>query len=151
MSLAKNFEDNVKEQLSKYKHTWVFRIYDQTAGFKGINSPADFVVYNHPHMFLLELKTIHSNTLNFTSGIRENQWEGLEIASKVNGIVAGVMVWFVEKDITAFITIQELVKLRDSGKKSLSSQDAIKFGLVIKGKKKRIYYDYDFTELLRGV
>lgn len=151
MSLAKNFEDNVKEQLESWKTAHIIRMYDVTNGFKNVDNPCDFIVYHYPNMLMLELKSTHQNTLNFASGIRENQWKGLEIASKVNGIIAGVMVWFVEKDITSFVKIQDLIKLRDSGKKSLSSQEALEVGLEIKGKKKRIYYDYDFTELLRGV
>ena len=43
-----------------------------------------------------------------TPQITKDQWDGLVEKSKIPGVVAGIIVWFIDHDTTTFVPIQEL-------------------------------------------
>lgn len=149
MSLAKNFENLVREQLGEIDNSYVLRLYDVQSGFSGVNTVCDLLFYKEPNLFMLELKTTKGNTLPL-SNIRDNQFDGLyDAMKKADGIIAGLLVWFYDKDVTLFFPINLVHKRKNEGAKSLRFDDneAIK----IDGKKKRTYFVYDFTNLLEVI
>ena len=140
---GKQFEDKIKEGFERVKDTSVIRLYDVMTGYEGICNPCDFIVYHYPIMYMIECKSIHNNTLNFKSDIRKNQWDELLKYSKINGVVAGYMVWFIDKDKTIFVSSQELLNLHNNGEKSLNI-NKLPNHIVIEGVKKRVFIECDY-------
>ena len=146
---GKQFETIVKESFEKCYNTSIIRLHDQTSGFRGSANICDFIVYHYPYMYPIECKSIHGNTLPF-SNITDKQYKGMLEVSKTFGVLAGVLCWWVDKDVTAFIPIHEIAMCKDNGYKSIRF-DHIPFfedGFIkIPGKKKRVFFDYDMNKL----
>ena len=153
---GKKFEEVIKEAFERVPDTSVVRLHDQTNGYLGGRNHCDFIVYHKPLEYHIECKSVHGNTLPF-SNITDNQWQGLLEKSKIKGVVAGVICWWVDKDVTAFFPIQMLKSLRDIGDKSISYKgDWTEFYDTwnwhwIEGKKKRVFFDYDMSQFLSDV
>lgn len=152
---GKKFESVIEQCFNKVADTSVVRLHDQTTGFKGSTNPCDFLIYNRPYMYAIECKTVHKSSLPIYSrnpkkkygNISNYQWESLLQMSTVKGVRAGIICWWIDKDVTLFLPIQILKMCRDNGwksinyKKALSMQDVIE----IKGRKKRVFFDYDMS------
>ena len=157
---GKKFEDAIRESFEKVPGVSIDRLHDQTTKFKGTSANiCDFIVYREPYEYYFECKSVHGNTLSIHGNdpkhkygnISNTQWEGLLEKSFIEGVTAGVIVWFIDKDRTLFIPIQTLQKLLNSGNVSYrydwDSYDVVE----IKGKKKRVFFDYDMEEFLNEV
>lgn len=146
VSRGKDFEDEMKKAFTKHSDISLDRFPDPVAGYAGIRNICDFGVYKYPFQYYFECKAFSGNTLNFSSAITKDQWDGLVEKAEIPGVVGGIIVWFIEHDITAFVPIQELKRIRADGAKSLNIKD-IKENKVIHftvpGRKKRIFYEYD--------
>ena len=143
---GKQFEEVIKEAFEKVPETSVVRLHDQTNGYLGSRNHCDFIVYHKPLEYHLELKSVHGNTLPFTN-ITDNQWKGLLEKSKIKGVVAGIICWWVDKDVTKFIPIEDLEILKQQGNKSFRYDW---LGMEIIGKKKRVFFDYDMKDFFRS-
>lgn len=150
---GKEFEQVFREALDNPTIS-LDRFPDPMAGYKGIRNICDFGVYRYPLKFYFECKAYSGNTLNFGSSITKDQWEGLERRSTIFGVIAGVVVWFTDHDVTAFVPIQELARLKAEGKKSLHV-DHIRKGEVdfifVPGRKKRVFFEYNGKEFLNAL
>lgn len=148
---GKEFEHEIYKALSKVPNVSIDRYPDPMAGFAGIRNICDFGVFRAPNFVYIECKSKHGNTLNFKNDITEGQWNGLLEKSVVTGVFAGVIVWFIDHDITAFVPIQELQRLKDEGAYSLNVKD-LKEGNVqnvpISGRKRQIFYTYEGDKFL---
>ena len=144
---GKEFEKIVQTQLEEIPNTSVIRLYDTMQGFVGICNPCDYIIYKEPTMFLFECKAKGSNTLNFKNDIRGSQWDGLEKHSLTKGVIAGVLCWFTEKDITRFYPIEYLLIRKNEGAKSVNSDE----GILVDGHKKKIFFKYDWDKFFREV
>lgn len=147
---GKDFEKVIKESFEKVPNTSVVRLHDQTNGFSGSTNPCDFLIYHAPHLYALECKSVHGNTLPF-SNITKFQWQSLLDMSKVDGVFAGVMCWWIDKDVTLFIDIRRLEYLRNAGLKSIryDNEEWTDLIMPIKGKKKRVFFEYDMEEFFK--
>ena len=153
---GKSFEDEVRSALECVSGLYVQRLYDPQGGYAGVANPCDFICYQRPQFYMLECKSTHENTLAIYSpnpkkkygAISNTQWEGM-LAATQYGVVAGVLCWWIDRDTTRFLPIQELAKIRDSGAKSVRYDANVPNSLEIAGAKKRIYFDYDFTEFFQ--
>ena len=144
---GKDFEDCIREAFEAVPDTSVTRLIDPQAGYAGVRNICDFIVYKHPTQFFIECKSIKGNTLNFRSDITKNQWDGLLKQSKVRGVVAGVVVWFIDHDQTIFVPIQNLEEMRQLGEKSFNvTKWSIDDWFHIEGRKKRVYFEYDMEK-----
>ena len=158
--LPKKFETQVFKAFSEVDGVSIDRIPDQVTKYKGSSTNiCDYVVYKQPTLLYLECKTVHGNTLPF-SNIRQNQWDGLIEKAKIPGVKAGVICWWVDKDVTLYISIQDLVTMTNWGTKSvrydvyeaLQCEKYEDVGIVkVEGKKKRTYFDYDMTEFFNKI
>lgn len=146
---GKSFEQKIKEAFEKVPNTSVTRIHDQTTGFKGSTNPCDFLIFHSPYLYAIECKSIHCNTLPFCN-ITDNQWKGLLEMSTVHNVIAGVMVWFVAKDVTLFFDIKALKYLKDGGNKSIRYTDGL-FAVELQGKKKKVFFEYDAEQFFKEV
>lgn len=149
-NLGKAFEDKVREDIER-AGIYVLRLYDPPQGIKGIGNPCDFIVHRKGVTYMLECKSVHGNRIPIYStdedspygNVSKGQWEGM-LHAQQHGIVAGLMVWWIDKDVTKFIPIRTANKLREEGNKSIK-YDVKGGGIVeVHGVKKRVYFDYDF-------
>lgn len=166
---GKQFEDIIKESFLKVTDVSIDRLHDQTNGYLGSSNICDFIVYKKPYEYYIECKSVHGNTLSIHSNdpkkkygnITNKQWEGLLEKSKIKGVFAGIICWWIDKDITRFIPIQVLQCEKNSGMKSIrydadlgiGYQEEYQFSPVIdlKGKKKRVFFDYDMDDFFHQI
>lgn len=152
---GKQFEQVVLNAFKKIDGVSIDRLHDQTTGFLGSSNICDFIVYKEPYEYYIECKSVHGNTLSihsipkkgkdgklhgFYGNITDTQWEGLLEKSKIEGVFAGVLCWWVDKDVTRFLEIQDLQVAKDLGDKSIRFDEPY---LKIDGTKKRVFFDYD--------
>jgi recombination protein U len=150
---GKQFEDTLQEQFEKLDNLTITRLYDVTMGYYGVNNPCDFIIYRFPNILYLECKAVHGNTLNFKSDIKENQWDKLLEYSKVNGVNAGIICWYIDWDITVFLPIEYLQYMLENSYKSFNvRKDMNKIPRVIlNGKKKRVFFEYDLERFMEEI
>lgn len=146
---GKKFEQVVRESFERVPGVSIDRLNDNTAGFKGIAGICDFIVYKEPYEYYFECKSVHGASLPFNN-ITETQWNGLFEKSKIKGVFAGIICWFIDKDVTLFIPIQVLQICKYRGWKSIRYDVNGYKGSIkeIKGKKKRVFFDYDMEKFL---
>lgn len=158
---GKAFENIIKEAFQKIPGVSVDRIHDQMNGYAGSANISDFIIYKKPYEYYIECKTTHGNTFPFTN-ISDNQWRGLLEKSKIEGVKAGVIVWWCDKDVTKYIPIELLQVMRDAWNMKSVRYDYEPFDkdtiiipyfdfITIQGKKKRIFWDYDMTTFFKEV
>lgn len=160
-NLGKKFEDRVREQLARVDGVSIDRLHDQMSGLKGSTNICDLIVYKEPYEYYFELKSVHGNTLPF-SNITDTQRNGLLEKSKIEGVFAGVLCWWTQRDTTLFIPIQILEAERLGGKKSIRFDYENQFlgyypsgeleieTIKILGKKKRVFFEYDWEKFFNG-
>lgn len=146
---GKQFEEVIKKSFEKIPNVSVDRLHDQTTGYLGSKNICDFIVYKKPYEYYIECKSVHGNTFPF-SNITDNQYKGLLEKSKIKGVIAGLMVWWIDRDVTAFVPIQFIEWQKTLERKSLpyGLADEVEFEnwmscITIPGKKKRVFFDYD--------
>ena len=148
---GKDFEDKIRDAFEKVPDCSVDRLHDQMSGYAGSSNVCDFIIYRKPRQLYLECKACYGNTLNFHN-ITKNQWDGLLEKSKIDGVTAGVVIWFIEHDVTVFIPIQALESHREAGAKSVSAKTGYtSFGMnwiLLPGEKKRVFFEYNAKEFL---
>lgn len=155
---GKDFEKVIKDCFELIPNVSVDRLHDQMNGFAGSTNICDFIVYYNPLIYYLECKSVHGNTLSF-SNITKNQWQGLLEKSKIDGAIAGVLCWWVDKDVTKFIPIKFLQQAKEKGFVSLPSDYETKWVLDdfdfdtlpfdLSGKKRRVFFEYDMNQFFR--
>lgn len=154
---GKQFEEVIRKAFEKVPNVSIDRLHDQTTGFIGSQNICDFIVYKEPYEYYIECKSVHGASLPF-SNITDTQWKGLLEKSKIEGVFAGVICWFVDKNVTYYFDIKFLYALKTQGYKSVRydskvdsyppnyADDSELFQLS--GKKKRVFFDYDMEEFL---
>lgn len=146
---GKQFEEQIRQAFENVPDTSVIRLIDPQNGYAGVRNICDYIVYHYPTQFFIECKSCHGNTLPFTN-ITKNQWDGLYEKSKLKGVVAGYMIWFIDHNRTIFVPAQSMIVHKELGEKSFNitkQWDSDCF--EIKGEKKRVLFDYDMTDFIR--
>lgn len=146
---GKQFEDIVKETFEKVSDSLVVRLHDQTTGFYGSKNPCDFLVYHKPVFMAIECKSVHGNTLPY-SNITEFQWDQLTKMGEVEGVVAGVLCWWIDHDVTLFLPIQFINSFKEMYPKVKSIRYDVEdittydgyYVVPFWGDKKRVFFDY---------
>lgn len=146
---GKQFEDVVKQTFERIPGTLVVRLHDQTTGFYGSKNPCDFLVYNKPVFMAIECKSVHGNTLPFAN-ITEFQWDNLTKMGNVPGVVAGVLCWWIDHDVTLFLPIQFINSMKEMYPKTKSIRFDVEdittydgySAIPLWGNKKRVFIDY---------
>ena len=150
---GKQFENVIREAFERVPNVSIDRLHDQTNGFKGSQNICDFIVYKEPYEYYIECKSVHGASLPFRN-ITDTQWEGLLEKSKIEGVYAGIICWFADKNDTRFFPIQYLQKYKQLGCKSVAafdeSDDAV-HPIQIKGKKKRVFFDYNMEDFFNDI
>lgn len=149
---GKDFETCIRKAVECLPEVSIDRFADPGSRFKGVCNICDFGIYKKPLYLYLECKATWSSTLNYKSAIRQNQWEGLLEKSKISGIRAGVVVWFIEQNFTAFVPIGVLDAERRAGKRSLNVKQLLEANINhirVFGFKKRVLNTYDGELFMR--
>ena len=145
---GKDFEIVIRKGFEAVPHTTIERMPDPVQGYLGIRNKCDFFAYHYPYVYYLECKTVHSHRLPI-SNITFNQRTGLLEVGEVRGVIAGVICWFIPEDKTIFMPIQVIERMRLAGEKSINIRKDWDIDFIeIHGKKKRVFYDYDFAEFI---
>lgn len=138
---GKQFENVIRQAFENVPNVSVDRLHDQTTKYKGTSANiCDFIVYKEPYEYYIECKTVHGNVLPFTN-ISNTQWNGLLEKSKIEGVRAGIICWWIDRDVTRFLPIRYLVWMKQQHKKSIRFDNPVGFKLL--GRKKRVFYAYD--------
>lgn len=156
---GKQFENVIREAFEKVPNVSVDRLHDQTNGFKGSQNICDFIVYREPYEYYIECKSVHGPRLSIHSNdpkhkygnISNAQWEGLLEKSQIEGVTAGIICWWIDKDVTLFIPIQVLQVCKYRGWKSIRYDVNGTSCIRIKGKKKRVFFDYNMEDFFNEV
>ena len=146
-NLGKNFEAIIGDSFRAMTDVSVDRIPDQTMKFKDRKNVSDYIVYKYPHQYYVECKSVHGNTLPIAKITQlEPLWEK-EVLTK--GVISGVMCWWVDKDITRWLPVEEIVKRKADGKKSIRFDEDIEGSKTIAGRKKKVYFEYDMKTFFK--
>ena len=164
---GKDFEGQVHDGFLQIPGVSIDRLPDPMAGYAGVKNICDFIVYKYPYQVYIECKSCYGNTMSIHSNdpkkkygnITNNQWEGLLDKSKIQGVRAGILVWFIDHDETYWIDIRLLQKHRDAGHKSISyycdfvdlMPETDELWARIVGEKRRVLFDYDFIPFFKEI
>lgn len=121
------------------------RLYDPVGGYYGINNICDFIAYDFPQIYYLELKSHKGNTFPFTCLPQYNK-----LTSKVGikGVRAGVVLWFIDHDQVIYAPISTITKMKNDGKKSINVKELDDYHLIkLPGQKKRVFVECDYRVL----
>jgi hypothetical protein len=149
MSKGKQFELVLREdwKTSMPKST-IDRLYDSVSGYKTISNISDFIAYKMPYIFYLEAKTIKGNTFPFQN---LSQYEKLLAKVGIDGVRAGVVIWFYEHDRVIYVPVSTITKMMIDGKKSVNittiDTDGYRF-INIPSVKKRVFMTSDYSVLM---
>lgn len=147
-NLGKNFEEVVRKAFEKVPNVSIDRLRDAPKKLKGVDNPADFIVYKKPHEIYVECKSHKGNIFPF-SCIRQEQLDGMTDKWCKEGVIAGFMIWFIDHDLTIWVSIDMIKMMIWFDRKSLNIKDLDKIPhLVVPGKKKRVYFQYDMKQFL---
>lgn len=154
---GKQFEEVIRKSFERVPDTSVIRLPDPTSGYLGVRNISDFVVYHHPFQYFIECKSVHGNTFPL-SNITKNQRFGMLEEVNKTGIKAGIICWWVDRDITRFIPIYSIQVMIALGKKSirfdetsLKTSNLVFPFYTLKGKKKRVFFEYDMKHFFEKV
>ena len=147
LSVAKQFEKNIKQQILDSGNICI-RLFDPMGGKLGVSNICDFVAYKNPILLLLELKTTESLPSLPIANISKTQYNGLLGASKYNGVIAGVLIWWIKFDTCKFLSISEIDEISKTRK---SIPHDIDKGVLLSGKKLKSYFIYDIDKFFTDV
>lgn len=141
---GKEFEYEVYKQFKAYPNVSIDRIPDQTMKYKKRTNVSDFIVFRRPKEYYVECKTVHGNRLPFKN---ITQYDKLMEKVDIDGVVPGVLCWWEDKDVTRWIPIDEVAYLKSLGDKSVRYDANV--GIIIPGRKRKIFFDYDLDTFFR--
>lgn len=148
---GKQWEQKFREDWARtVPASFLLRLPDQVSKFAGYSSNiCDFIGYNYPHLFLIECKSIHGNTLPFTN---LTQFDKLIDYKDIKGVFPGVIVWWIKHDTVAWISVTEVMKMKNDGKKSINVKmvgEKVYDIVTIPSVKKRVFLDSDYSILTK--
>ena len=146
-NLGKKFEEIIGNGFRAIRDVSVDRIPDQTMHYKDRANVSDFIVYKYPHQYYVECKSIRGNRLPFTKIPQLEALWNKEVMT--SGVKAGVICWWIDKDVTRWLPIESLVEKKVSGAKSIAFDEPISGSKYITGRKKKVYFEYNMLSFFR--
>lgn len=116
----------------------------------GISNPCDYFCYYKPNMYMIECKTTSGASLPFKN-ISEYQLKSLWESFIKYSIDSYLIVWYYEKERCRAIPISVIKEMIDEGKKSIRYNYKDSRIVEITGKKKRVYFEWDWKRIFRSV
>jgi len=145
---GKEFENVIRKGFEDLPDTTVERLPDPTMGYLGVRNKCDFLIYHFPFQYYIECKSVKDHRLPMAN-VTFNQRTGMLEASEKDGVIAGIICWFIHEDRTIFIPIQTFEKYRKAGERSINLRNPWDDTFIeITGKKKRVFFEYDLAEFV---
>ena len=119
VDIGKKFEDRFKKDYIRcFPDTLIYRLPDQQSGYAGGGSsnPCDFMCYPGECVLMVECKAHAKASIPFSA---IPQYERLLDYKGKYKTFPGVVVWFYEKDIVIWVSIEEMEKMVLDGEKSI--------------------------------
>ena len=134
----------------------IYRLPDQQSGYAGSGSsnPCDFFCYPGDCVLMVECKAHKGASIPFDA-IR--QYEKMKDYKNLKKTHAGVVVWFYEKDTVIWVSIEEMIKMKEiDGEKSIGLRmiDSKKpykklYNIItIPSEKLRVFMESDYNYLV---
>lgn len=117
--IGKKFEDRFRKDYKEcFPDTFIYRLPDQQSGYAGGGSqnPCDFICYPGSLILMAECKAHKGASIPFSA---IPQYERMLEYKGLKSTHAGVVVWFYEKDIVIWVSIEEMEKMVLDGEKSI--------------------------------
>lgn len=116
--VGKKFENRFKQDYQRcFPNTLIYRLPDQQSGYAGGSAnPCDFLCFTGNEVLMVECKAHKGSSIPF-SAIR--QYEKMLSYKGLEKTYPGVVVWFYEKDIVIWVSIEEMEKMIEDGEKSI--------------------------------
>lgn len=102
-STAKQFENKTKACFLEIPGSTIDRLYDPTAQQLGIRNICDFIGYRYPNIYYIECKTHTGKSISFND---ISQYDALCSKIGIQGVVAGILVWFTDIQKVYWIDIE---------------------------------------------
>lgn len=127
-----------------FPHGTIDRLYDPTSGYFAISNICDFLGYNYPLIFYLEIKSHKGNTFPL---VNLTQYDKLKAKVGIKGVRTGVIIWFIDHDKVVYVPISTISKMKKDNKKSVNiTKDLNDYDIIeIPGKKKRVFIECDYS------
>ena len=116
--LGKKFEARFAQDWQRcFPNTLIYRLHDQMSGYKETSqNPCDFLCYPGEIFLMAECKAHAGASIPFSA---IPQYERLLKYKGLHKVHPGVVVWFYEKDIVIWVSIEEMEKMVADGEKSI--------------------------------
>ena len=152
LNKGKIWEKCVKESWeSSFPNSFILRLPDQQNGYFGTSrNISDFIAFKSPYLFLIECKTIQGNTLPFSN---LKQYEKMLNYQNIPNVKSGFLVWWQDKNVTAWVPLDSVTLLKKENKKSIHVNYVIQklYDIVqIPNIIKRVYPKCDLSVLMDG-
>lgn len=154
--IGKKFEDRFKQDYKRcFPGTLLYRLPDQMSGYKETSgNPCDFLCYPGDKVLMVECKAHAKASIPFTA---IPQYERLLEYKDAYKTYPGVVVWFYDKDIVLWVSIQEMEKMVADGEKSIGLRMIDKekpykkaYNIInIPSKKLRTFMESDYNFLVK--
>ena len=154
---GKGFEDEIQTAFEAVPDCLAHRLKDQIGKYKNVSNPCDFYFYHKPYLYAIECKSTKGASLSFNDIREQEQIIDLHEIAQKRGVVAGFMIWFIDKDATFFVrhdvVYDRYMKAKNGdGKKSISFTDILELPPedfhIVAGVKKRKYFTYNMTSFI---
>ena len=117
--IGKKFENRFKQDYQRcFPNTMIYRLPDQQSGYAGGGSsnPCDFLCYPGECVLMVECKAHAKASIPFTA---IPQYDKLLDYKGKYKTFPGVLIWFYEKDVIIWVSIEEMEKMVLDGEKSI--------------------------------
>lgn len=149
--LGKKFEEIFRLDWKKcFPNTFIFRLKDLMNGYKETSqNPCDFICFPGKSLFLMECKEHKGASIPFTA---IPQYERLLEYKGLPNVYPGVVIWFSEKDLVVWVSVEDMEKMFLAGEKSIGIRMLENKSyniIVLPSVKKRVFLETDYTYLLK--
>ena len=153
---GKGFEDEIKSAFEAVPNCVAHRLKDQIGKYRNVSNPCDFYFYHMPYFYAIECKSTKGASLSFNDIREQEQIIDLHEIAQKRGVVAGFMIWFIDKDVTVFVrhdvVYDMYMESKRGGRKSIALTDILRLPSsdfhLIDGVKKRKYYAYNMASFI---
>lgn len=116
--IGKQFEARFATDYKRcFPDSFLFRLHDQMTGYKETSqNPCDFIAYPGSCLLMVECKAHKGMSIPFNA---IPQYERLLDYKGFPKVFPGVVIWFYEKDIVIWVSIDEMEKMVQDGEKSI--------------------------------
>ena len=149
---GKDFERNLEESWgNQVPDVSLLRLYDTMNGYKTVANPCDYIVGSKHATVYLECKTTKDAGFPL-SNITDNQFVQLNnVSLNTKYTAGGLLIYFREQhteDRLMYYPIEQITRVKLSGRKSINPEKMQMIGVPIKFKKKRVNIEIDCIHLL---